>query len=395
MKDDGFAAFVSKFEIPGDPTGPLAGLTFALKDLYDVSGHVTGAGNPEWARTHAPAQTTAPVVAKLLAAGATLCGKTHTDELAFSLMGVNAHYGTPRNPAAPDRVPGGSSSGSAVAAAAGLVDFAIGTDTGGSVRLPASFCGVFGIRPTHGRLPLTSVMALAPSFDTCGWFARDAAMMLRVAEGLGVDAADAGRGALPSLLMPQDLWALALPGVRDALAPMHARMKDLAGSCDDSPINPGGFDAWRDVFRICQGAEIWQVHGAWITSHEPRFGPGVAERFKAASQIGPEEAEAARRTRQEIAARLHDILSDGTIMAFPTSPGPAPLLSDSDSSIDKFRADALALLCSAGLAGLPQISIPAGLVDGAPVGFSLMGARGTDRELLELAALLTAKTTPQ
>ena len=159
--------------LDGAPAGPLAGLRFAAKDLFDIEGHVTGAGNPDWLALHAPATRTAPVVRRLVDAGASMVGKTHTDELSRGIFGENAHYGTPVNPKAPGRVPGGSSSGSAAAVSGGLVDFALGTDTGGSVRIPASFCGIYGIRPTHGRLPLDGVVGQARSFDTVGWFARD------------------------------------------------------------------------------------------------------------------------------------------------------------------------------------------------------------------------------
>ncbi|MEO1205435.1 MAG: amidase family protein, partial [Pseudomonadota bacterium] len=314
------------------------------------------------------------------------------------------------NPAAPDRVPGGSSSGSVMATAGGLVDFAIGTDTGGSIRLPAAFCGVFGFRPTHGRVSLDGAVPLAPSFDTCGWFARDMATMIRVAEALGLQSRQAATELKTPkrLATPSDMWALAAPSVRDVLTPMRARAMTVLGEvsagevgmgeagfngeADDAPLNPDGFDVWRDVFRICQGAEIWEVHGAWVSSHTPRFGPGVRERFEAASQITSAEAKAAREKRGSITGTLDTILSEGVVLAFPTSPGPAPLRSDTDASVDAFRADALSLLCCAGLAGLPQITIPAGTLDGAPVGFSLMGARGTDRELLDLAALMTGVT---
>jgi len=166
--------------LPGAPTGPLAGLTFGLKDLFDVAGHRTGFGSPDWLATQPPAHAHAAVLTALLTAGASLSGRTHTEEMAFSLTGENAHYGTPVNPAAPGRVPGGSSSGSASAVAAGLVDVAIGSDTGGSVRAPASYCGVYGIRPTHGAVSLAGACPLAPSFDTAGWFARDAARLARV-----------------------------------------------------------------------------------------------------------------------------------------------------------------------------------------------------------------------
>jgi amidase len=171
-------------ERPPLADGPLSGLRFGVKDLIDVEGAVTSCGNPDWAALHGPARSDAPVVHTLREAGATVAGKTVTDEFAFSLEGDNVHHGTPRNPRASDRLPGGSSSGSAVAVAAGLVDFALGSDTGGSVRVPASFCGVYGFRPTHGALSLDGVMPFAPSYDTVGWFARDADLMLRIGRAL-------------------------------------------------------------------------------------------------------------------------------------------------------------------------------------------------------------------
>ncbi len=175
-------AFVPHFQdtLRGAESGPLAGTKFAVKDIYDIAGHVTGCGNPDWLRTHKPAAKTAPVVEKLLAAGGTMIGKTVTDEIAYSLNGQNFHYGTPVNSNAPGRIPGGSSSGSASAVAGNAVDFALGSDTGGSVRVPASLCGIMGIRTSHGRIPLDGIMPLAPSFDTIGWFARDGALLNRI-----------------------------------------------------------------------------------------------------------------------------------------------------------------------------------------------------------------------
>ncbi len=178
---DVFGAFVARPPCGRDPTGrgPLSGLTFAVKDFIDVAGCRTGGGNPDWLAGHPVAARSAAVVETLLGAGARLVGKTNMDELAFSLEGANAHYGTPVNPVCPDRLPGGSSSGSAVAVAAGLVDFALGTDTGGSVRVPASFTGIFGFRPTHGRVSTVGVAPFSPSYDTIGWLARDAALPVR------------------------------------------------------------------------------------------------------------------------------------------------------------------------------------------------------------------------
>src|SRR5271155_634032 len=203
-----FGAFVPGPRLTVAPTaaGPLSGLTFAVKDLIDVAGTPTGGGNPDWLKAQEPAATSAPAVEALLAAGATLYGKTITDELAFGLEGVNAHYGTPVNPACPDRIPGGSSSGSGVAVAAGLVDFALGTDTGGSVRVPASFVGVFGFRPTHGAVSTAGVLPFAPSYDTVGWFARDAGVLRRVGETLLGPATDV---SLHRLVRGGDVFALA------------------------------------------------------------------------------------------------------------------------------------------------------------------------------------------
>ena len=183
IPNDPYNAFCrhNHVELEGAP-GPLRGLTFAVKDVFDIAGHRTGNGNPVWLETHPPATRTASAVERVLAAGASMVGKTHTDELAYSLNGENVHYGTPINPRSPGRIPGGSSSGSAVAVAGSLVDFALGSDCGGSVRLPASYCGIYGIRTTHGLVPADGVVDLAKSFDTVGWFARDATMMLRVGD---------------------------------------------------------------------------------------------------------------------------------------------------------------------------------------------------------------------
>jgi amidase len=393
MIADRVNAFIQIFEKPLSITssagpGPLAGLTFAAKDLFDVAGYLTGAGHPLWRDTHRRAARHAPAVARLLGAGAQLVGKTHTDELAYSLMGANTHYGTPTNVMAPDRVPGGSSSGSAAAVAAELVDFALGTDTGGSVRAPASFCGIHGIRTTHGRLSLDGIVPLAPSFDTVGWFARDIFLLSRIGEVLGIAPELPGT---PKLRAPADLWALADDAVVRALNPTLILAETLFGRADRSAVSPDGFDAWRETFRVCQAHEAWASHGAWITKHQPQFGPGVRERFAAASAVTQDEAQAAKASRRAIAARIDAMLEPDYVIVIPTAPSPAPLLTASAEAQDVFRAKALSMLCLAGLAGLPQISIAAARVSGAPVGFSLIGARHRDGRLLAMAAKLLAK----
>jgi amidase len=352
-----------------------------VKDLYDVAGHVTGGGNPTWAATHGPAEEDAPAVASLLEAGATILGKTHTDELAYSLMGVNAHYGTPLNTKAPERVPGGSSSGSAAAVAAGLVDIGLGSDTGGSVRLPASFCGILGLRTTHGRVPLERTMALAPSFDTVGWFTHSLAAMERVAAAHGLVAGD----PVPRrILLPVEAWALADPATVSAMEAPVAALAAAFGPPLPARIAADGLDHWFEVFRVCQAAEVWETHGAWIESARPAFGPGVRQRFEMARSIEPDLAGRMRAERGRLAADLRAHLGEDAVMVLPTAPGPAPLRAATEADLDRYRGLALRILCPAGIAGLPQLSIPVAAVEGAPVGLSIVGPR--DGEGMVLAA---------
>ena len=150
--------------LKGSGAGPLAGSTFAVKDAFHIEGARTGFGQPDWLRSHPPARVTATAVKQVLAAGADMVGKTHCDELCYSLTGENVHFGTPVNVNAPGRVPGGSSNGSAAAVAGGLVDFALGTDCGGSIRIPASYCGIIGLRPTHATSLHRRRCAIRPEF---------------------------------------------------------------------------------------------------------------------------------------------------------------------------------------------------------------------------------------
>lgn len=374
-----FVNFVSRA-----PTGqgPLSGLTCGVKDLYDFAGHVTGYGNPAWLKTHQPAPKNAAAVDRLLAAGVRCVGKTHTDEIAYSLMGVNAHYGTPTNSAAPDRVPGGSSSGSAAATAAGLVDIGLGSDTGGSVRLPASFCGLYGMRASHGRISLQGARPLAPSFDCVGWFTKNPRLFEKTALVFGLE-----KRALQNvrLLLPEDVWALADAEVQNALKPVLARLEHLHGKARPIVIASDGLAPWRETFRRHQAFEIWQCHGRWIERHKPAFGPGIKERFEMARSITEQEFLRARDRRKVILRHMDEILAPDRILIMPTSPGPAPRRDANLATLEDFRARALAMLCIAGLAKLPQFNLPAASLQGAPIGLSLVGAHNTDETLITLA----------
>jgi amidase len=366
--------------------GPLAGLSFGVKDLFDVAGYPTGGGNPLLLAMSGLKTTTAPVVQRLLDAGARFAGKTHTDELAFSMNGKNAHFGTPRNGAAPDRIPGGSSSGSASAVSNGLVDFALGTDTGGSVRAPASHCGLFGLWPTHGRVWLDGALALSPSFDTCGLFARDAATFARAAALLVGE--DAGPATLPRLLWPVDVWALLAAPVRAALEAPAQRVEAVFGQAQPAPVSLDSFDAMYWHFRHLQGREAWQTDAAFIEAHAPPLGPGVAERF--AWSRGVTDAQVAHGVafRAHFRAHLGALLGSDGVLVMPTMPDIAPLLSAPEAALEDYRNAAIRMLCIAGLSGFPQLSLPLAQREGAPLGLSLLGPPGRDRLLIEMAQAL-------
>ncbi|GFH10824.1 uncharacterized protein HaLaN_06210 [Haematococcus lacustris] len=314
----------AQLHVPGADSGPLAGCTVAVKDMYDIEGQRTGFGNPAWRSSHPPASVTAAAVQLLLSAGASVVGRTHMDELAYSLNGENAHYGTPRNPAAPGRIPGGSSSGSAVAVAAGHTDIGLGSDTGGSVRVPASYCGVLGFRPSWGRL-----------VDILG-------------------------------SQPQEV--------------------ELGGSCPE--LRAAGLaklTSWLDVFRVCQAWEVWQAHGDWVSGHDPQFGPGIRDRFLMASKITRQEWEAACQQRQLITKAVLQVLGNDGVLMLPTAPGPAPMCNTPPHELDAWRQRMISLTCIAGLTGAPQVNLPVATVGGLPVGLSLLGPPGSDERLLELA----------
>ena len=337
-------------------SGLLSGLTFAAKDLFDVAGGVTGCGNPDWAATHKAAEVDAWSVDTLLGAGAALTGKTITDEISLGLLGINKFYGTPLNPRVPDRVPGGSSSGSASAVAGGLVDFALGTDSGGSVRIPASFCGIYGLRPTHGRISVAGMMTQAPSFDTVGYFTRDAMTFGRVgAVLLGEQATD----ALPrGIVVAADCFALADEPIRCALQPVVERLSD-AVPVTVSPLAEGELLDWVRHQRILQQNEFHTSFRDWIDRVNPRFSSEVAGAFADDGRIPPSDLAAARTFRECAAKRLDGLLDGWRMLCLPTSP---ILPIRRDARLSKIRAAVhriVDLTGIAGLTGLPQVKVPA------------------------------------
>lgn len=394
-------AFVpgERLRVPPSGRGPLAGLRFAVKDLIDVAGARTGGGNPDWLAAQAPARRHAASVAALLRAGAALEGKTITDELAYSLEGENHHYGTPLNPRWPDALPGGSSSGSASAVASGAVEFALGTDTGGSVRVPAAFCGLWGIRPSHGAISSDGVLPFAPGFDTVGWLARSGEVLAAVGDVLLPADTHAGEPAGPHA--PR--WPRRLVRVNEAFAIRAQTEPRDAAKLETLAVSLGARETvdlfgqhargqWLACYQALQDADIEAALGAWLRSARPRFGPSIAPRFARLDTYDAAAAPHWRAVREALRAQL-DALPGDTVLVMPTTPVALLPKYAPPETIARFYEDALTMNAIASLGGLPQVTLPLGDSDGAthPLALSLIGARGTDRALLALACGLEAQ----
>ena len=388
-RHDPYNAFLDRPESPvsNASAGKLAGLTLAVKDIFDIEGQRTGGGNPQKLAEAEPAPRTATAIGRLLDAGARFVGRTQTDELTFSLMGQNAHFPHPVNPAAPDRVTGGSSSGSAAAVAGGLADIAAGSDTGGSIRAPASFCGLIGLRITHGAIPLAGAMPLAPTFDTFGWFAKDIATYESVGEVLLGGSRTEPRRTL-RLRALEDL--LLGEAERAEYSRMAAVLASVLGDARTAPTLSHSLDTLYMTFRRLQAYEAWAVHGAWISAADRKLGPGVGDRFAFGRELGCEVATAETVTRSAFRDELAGLLGDDGVLVMPTVPGAAPFAASSFDAVQAYRERALRMLCLSGLSGFPQITIPLGRVDGAPFGISLLGPAGSDMALIALARRVLA-----
>jgi amidase len=396
-------AFVERIEVEPTNPGALDGLNFAVKDLIDVGGHKTGCGNPTWRETHPPASANAVCVEQLLDAGARCVGKAVSDELAFSLLGENQFYGTPLNPRAPDRVPGGSSSGSASAVARGLVDFALGTDTGGSVRVPANNCGVWGLRPSHGFISVAGVNPLAPTFDTVGILASSAEVLARVASVLLV--CEEIPGEEPGTIhLIEEAFSIADTDVHQALEDPVRNLRSLFGErLRDTSVREihdesesTGLQAWHDTFSVLQWAEIESCLGAWVEATKPAFGPEVAQNFDLIRCLDRRRVRPATQRREKYFRSLKALLGPNDLLCMPTTPAIAPLKGTiaprgHASTDDNYYSRLLSLTSVAGLGRLPQVSLPlAESSGGVPVGLSLLAAHGRDAFLLSVVKRVAA-----
>jgi Asp-tRNA(Asn)/Glu-tRNA(Gln) amidotransferase A subunit family amidase len=380
-------------------------MSVAVKDLFALEGFATGAGSEEWLAEARPETTTAAAPAALLAAGAVVAGIARTDEFAYSLAGTNTHYGTPPNPKAPDRISGGSSSGSASAVSLGQATIGLGTDTGGSIRVPAAYQGLYGIRTTHGAVSVRGLLPLAPSFDTVGWMTRDAGTLAAVGSVL----LPAGQPeAQPQGGSPQDapvrdatfqearfapeLLALAEPDVRAAVEQFLDAWGPGTGNppLERTAFRMAELPGWLSAFQTVQGYEAWDCYGWWISRHWDSLGADVAARFRRASQISPGEYGAARELLSAAREYIRSVVGSGVLVLPSASSVALPIdaAAVGGESIEAVRSSTMQLTCISGIAGLPAVNVPLSTGDGLPCGVSLVGPAGSDAALIRLAGRL-------
>ena len=416
----------SVWRVVGDPlavatgTGVLDGQTLAVKDLFAVAGHAIGAGVPEFLAEAPAEEADSAAVARLRAAGASVAGISRTDQFAYSLAGDNPHYGTPVNPAVPGALPGGSSSGSAVAVSLGGATIGLATDTGGSVRVPASYQGLWGWRSTHGLVPADGLLPLAPDFDTVGVLTRDPGLLARTAEVLldGVELVDEALTSRRSSLS-RPSTAVADKGFRQAQPSEPGIDRRFLNDSDEAPrlvvaaalptLEDGvtdTFDAWvashlpaaddvalpdlgaaAEAFRVHQAYQAWQQHGAWVDTHPGALRGAAGERFATASAITAEDDRAASATLATIREELDSLLGDATLV-LPSAAGPAPRVWASAATVDAHRQATFRLTCIAGITGRPAVSAPLIQLPAGPLGVCLVGPRGSDPTLIAQAARL-------
>ena len=367
---------------PAPPVdGPLAGQRLAVKDLFDIAGYPTGAGNPDWRASHALPDHTANCVTALCEAGAVLVGKTQTDELAYSLNGANVHYGTPVNPAAPDRLPGGSSSGSAVAVASNAADIGLGTDTGGSIRVPASYCGLYGFRPSWGAISLSGAVPLAPRFDTAGVLTRTPQLLAAVGDVL-----------LPpsSVASPEGVVWLAPEGITVDEQTVNDQCELMEWSVQHRQVlSKAWLEEASSAFRVLQGRAIWQTHGDWVTRVQPRFASDIAARLTWSASLTEDDEQSAAAAARRVVDALVKWSDDGRYaLALPSSPGAAPRLDLPAEAMTRYRETLMGMTALAGLWGAAVLAAPWLTDQNAPWGVSVIAAPGQDRPLLAAARRL-------
>lgn len=379
---------IKELDVKPYKSGILNDLTFSVKDCIDIQDTISGFGNPTWAKTHPQALSNAVCVEQLLLEGATCLGKAIMDEFAYSLIGENHFYGTPLNPKQPDMVPGGSSSGSASSVASGIVDFSLGTDTGGSVRVPASNCGIFGFRPTHGRISVAGVIQLAPSLDTVGVLAKDFLTLKKVSSVLLGDDLTNNHQQYKVKIIEEVINDCNKDIVNCTLD--YLNKNDIKYSfikLSDSIKEDNLILKLKSMYALLHSCELWRIHGAWIESVKPELGPIAHYNFNNIAKVADRKLIGEiTKLRQEFSDYLTNLLDGNTIFAFPTTPEHAPQKGVFSSFPEKrtsstYSERLIGINAIAGLAKLPQITIPINDYNNIPIGISFVAGSNQDKIL--------------
>ncbi|KAM1398404.1 hypothetical protein ACFX2I_015861 [Malus domestica] len=409
-----FGAFVERLQLlpppqPAPPKAPhpLTGLTFAVSDVFEIEGHVTGFGHPDWGRTHDAASRTCPVVSTLVEGGATCTGITVVDELAYSITGENKHYGTPTNPAASSRKPGGSSSGAAVAVAADLVDFSLGLDTVGGVRVPAGSCGIIGFRASHGSVSHAGFIPVSTSLDTVGWFARDPNVLRRVGHVLLQLPYAVSRSPRQIVIADDCFQEVKIPvdrivqvviksteklfgkqvlkheNIGDYCNSKVPSLKKFHGQKTNGEVKTSSLKLLANVVQFLQRHEFRHNHGEWIDSVKPVLEPATSAQICGPLEASDEEIEICKSIRNELRAAVSSLLKDDGVLVIPTIADPPAKLGGKEMLSEDFRNRTFGLLSIASLSGCCQVTAPLGFYDKCPVSVSFIARHGGDRFLLD------------
>ncbi len=376
------------FSLPATGAGTLDGLGLAVKDMFAIEGHVSSFGHPRWRETHSPWKYTAPLLEKLLSAGASIAGLAKLDQLAWSIVGNAGEGVAPLNSAYPERFTCGSSSGPASAVAAGLADVGVGTDTGGSIRVPAAACGLYGLRPTHGLISTEGVLPLAPSFDTVGVLASDLAALRQVLEVM----ADVHAGEpVRRVFVPSDGLAEVTEATSDAVRSVAAALAHSVG-CELAHWELGTFcnSEVSDLFSRIQARQVWTMHGPWLAANVGALAADVARRARRGKELSAMPAddlvddEGAWHAYTEA---LSQALPGEAVAVLPVMTDLPPLRTASAAELREFRASTFRYTTPASLAGRPELVIPVRTVaSGKWIGVGILGRVGGDSELVRLAA---------
>ncbi|MDX6750145.1 amidase (plasmid) [Geminicoccaceae bacterium 1502E] len=373
---------------------PLAGLPVSIKDLFDVQGHETRAGSRALAGS-GPAARDAVVVARLRAAGAVLVGHTNMTEFAYSGIGLNPHYGTPGNPHDPARIPGGSSSGAAVSVAGGMAAMGLGTDTGGSVRIPAALCGLAGFKPTQWRVPLDGSVPLSSTLDSIGPIARTI-RCCAVADAILAGAPEHGApAALPlaglRLAVPQSYVLDDMDeAVSEAFAEALTRLSEAGARIEEA-----GFENLLELGALFEGggftaAESFHWHRRLLAEKRELYDPRVRGRIERGAAMPASDYMALQDGRAAAIAEMRRRMRPWDALLIPTVPIVAPRFDELDDDADFTRLNLLVLRNStvANMLGLCAASLPCQAEGALPVGLTVMAGEGQDERLLAMAAAI-------